>query len=206
MLIAANLEIDDGSSCFQSRFDAITTDKTDSISARSHEDGLSTELKRQLIAALPQLRRFARTLTRSVVDADDLVQDACLTALNKSHMWDPAKPLDRWMYRIVRNLWISETRKQKVRQGQGHVPADESAELVTNESGETSMMHAQLRATIDALPSELSTILLLVSVEGYSYGEAADLLEIPVGTVMSRMHRARKMLAKQLAQTKGEAQ
>lgn len=206
MLTAANLYLDDGSSCFLSQFDAITTDKTNSISARDHEDGLSTDLKRQLIAALPQLRRFARTLTRSVSDADDLVQEACLTALNKSHMWDPTKPLDRWMYRIVRNLWISEMRKQKVRQGQGQVPADEATELVSHESGETSMMHTQLRATIDALPSELSTILLLVSVEGYSYGEAADLLEIPVGTVMSRMHRARRVLAKQLEETKGDAQ
>lgn len=206
MLTAAKLYIDDGPSCFRSQFDAITTDRTASISARGHEDGLSTELKRQLIAALPQLRRFARTLTRSVSDADDLVQEACLTALQKSHMWDPTKPLDRWMFRIVRNQWISETRKQKVRFGQGHVPADESTELVTNESGETSMMHTQLRATIDALPDELSTILLLVSVEGYSYGEAADLLEIPVGTVMSRMHRARKQLAKQLAETKGDVQ
>ena len=206
MLTAANLYVVDDASCFQSQFDAITTDEADSNSAHDHEDGLSTDLKRQLIAALPQLRRFARTLTRSVSDADDLVQEACLTALSKSHMWDPTKPLDRWMYRIMRNLWISEMRKQKVRQGQGQIPADEATELVTHESGETSMIHTQLRATIDTLSSELSTILLLVSVEGYSYDEAADLLEIPVGTVMSRMHRARRVLAKQLEVTKGDAQ
>ncbi|MEM7289669.1 MAG: RNA polymerase sigma factor [Pseudomonadota bacterium] len=206
MLTATNLYLDDNSSCFQSQFNAITTAEADSNFAREHEDGLSTDLKRQLIAALPQLRRFARTLTRSVSDADDLVQEACLTALSKSHMWDPTKPLDRWMYRIVRNLWISEMRKQKVRQGHGQVLADETTELVTHESGETSVIHTQLRATIDALPSELSTILLLVSVEGYSYAEAADLLEIPVGTVMSRMHRARRVLAKQLEETKGDAQ
>lgn len=205
MMISAEICVDLRPSCFRSQFDAITIDTVNVVSTVNHEDCVTTELKRQLIANLPQLRRFARTLTRSVSDADDLVQEACLTALNKSHMWDPTKPLDRWMYRIVRNLWISEIRKQKVRLGQGHVPADEATELVTHESGETSMVHSQLRATIDALPSELSTILLLVSVEGYSYSEAADLLEIPVGTVMSRMHRARRVLAKQLEETKGGA-
>lgn len=204
MVSTAETLIDVDPSCFKGQFSAITNETINVVSDGSREGLVATELKRQLIANLPQLRRFARTFTGSVADADDLVQEACLTALSKSHMWDPAKPLDRWMYRIVRNLWISEIRKQKVRQGHGQVSADEAIELVTNESGETSMMHTQLRATIDALPSELSTILLLVSVEGYSYSEAADLLEIPVGTVMSRMHRARRVLAKQLEETKGD--
>lgn len=153
------------------------------------------DMKSDLIALLPRLRRFARSLTRSVVEADDLVQEACLRALSRSDQWDPSQPLDRWMFRITRNLWISEIRKRTVRIGQGQVPADETHELVSNESGEASVMAGELQSQIAALPEELSAILLTVSVEGYSYAEAAALFDIPIGTVMSRIHRARKTLA-----------
>lgn len=156
------------------------------------------DMKSDLIALLPRLRRFARSLTRSVVEADDLVQEACLRALSRSDQWDPSQPLDRWMFRITRNLWISEIRKRTVRIGQGQVPADETHELVSNESGEASVMAGQLQDQIAALPEELSAILLTVSVEGYSYAEAAALFDIPIGTVMSRIHRARKTLAAQI--------
>lgn len=167
---------------------------------------LSIDLKRDLIALLPRLRRFARSLTRSVPEADDLVQEACLRALSRSDQWDPTQPLDRWMFRITRNLWISEIRKRSVRLGQGNVPADEAHELQTNETGEASVAANELRNQIAALPEELSAILLTVSVEGYSYAEAAELFDIPVGTVMSRVHRARKVLAKQIAQPQGASE
>ena len=155
-------------------------------------------MKSDLIALLPRLRRFARSLTRSVPEADDLVQDACLRALTRADQWDPSQPLDRWMFRITRNLWISEIRKRSVRLGQGQVPADETHELVSNDSGEAAVMAGELRGQIDALPEELSAVLLTVSVEGYSYAEAATLFDIPIGTVMSRVHRARKTLAAQI--------
>lgn len=161
------------------------------------------DMKSDLIALLPRLRRFARSLTRSVVEADDLVQDACLRALSRADQWDPSQPLDRWVFRITRNLWISEIRKRTVRVGQGQVPADESPELVSHESGEASVMAGQLQSQIAALPEELSAILLTVSVEGYSYAEAAALFDIPIGTVMSRIHRARKTLAAQINEPTG---
>lgn len=167
------------------------------------EADVSTDLKRDLIALFPRLRRFARTLTRSVPEADDLVQEACLRALTRADQWDRSQPLDRWMFRITRNLWISEIRKRGVRMGQGQVPAEETNELVSVETGEASVAAAQLRHRIDALPQDLSAVLLTVSVEGYSYAEAAELFEIPVGTVMSRIHRARKMLAAQIAAPDG---
>ncbi|MEM6712957.1 MAG: RNA polymerase sigma factor [Pseudomonadota bacterium] len=167
---------------------------------------MSADLKRQLITLLPRLRRFAQTLTRSVTEADDLVQEACLKVLAKSEMWDPTQPLDRWMFRVMRNLWISEIRKQKVRFGEGTVLADESSELVTTQTGEDSVAYSDLRGAMDALPVDLSCVLLLVSVEGYSYAETADTLDIPIGTVMSRVHRARKALAKRLAPPLGGAE
>ena len=167
---------------------------------------LAQDLKKDLIAMLPRLRRFARTMTRSVTEADDLVQDACLRALSRSDQWDPSQPLDRWVFRITRNLWISELRKRQVRLGQGHVPADETNELVTRDTGEELVVASQLKGKIAALPQDLSSVLLLASVEGYSYAETAELLSVPIGTVMSRVHRARKLLAKELAQTEGADQ
>jgi RNA polymerase sigma-70 factor (ECF subfamily) len=175
--------------------------QNDNIARR--EGRVPADMKSDLIALLPRLRRFARSLTRSVPDADDLVQEACLRALARSDQWDRSQPLDRWVFRITRNLWISEVRKRTVRIGQGQVPADETHELVSNESGEASVMAGELRGHIAALPEELSAILLTVSVEGYSYAEAAELFEIPVGTVMSRIHRARKTLASQINQAAG---
>ncbi|MEM9709151.1 MAG: RNA polymerase sigma factor [Pseudomonadota bacterium] len=166
---------------------------------------LAGDLKHDLIALLPRLRRFARALTRSVPEADDLVQEACLRALSRSDQWDPSQPLDRWMFRITRNLWISEIRKRQVRLGEGQVPAEEATDLVSHATGEASVALTDLGAQIAALPEDLAAILLAVSVEGYSYSEAADLFAIPVGTVMSRIHRARKALAQKIDASEGAA-
>ena len=142
-----------------------------------------------------------RALTRSVADADDLVQEACIRALTRADQWDRSQPLDRWMFRITRNHWISELRKREVRLGQGHVPAEESNELRAVDTPEAVMASRDVASSIAALPPELSSVLLTVSVEGYSYAEAAELFDIPVGTVMSRIHRARKALAAQIEAT-----
>jgi len=163
------------------------------------ESDVASTMKSDLIAMLPRLRRFARSLTRSATEADDLVQEACLRALSRSDQWDPSQPLDRWVFRIARNLWISEIRKRGVRMGQGQVPAEETSELVTPETGEHRVAATQLQAQIMALPEDLSAVLLAVSVEGYSYAEAAELFDVPIGTVMSRVHRARKALAATLS-------
>lgn len=164
-----------------------------------------TRLRQEMIAHLPRLRRFARTLTRSVPEADDLIQDVCLKALDKADQWDASQPLDRWLFRIARNHWISEIRKQKVRMGEGQVPAEDATELRSIETGEAGVLAKGLQAQIAALPGDLSSVLLVVSVEGYSYAEAAELFDIPTGTVMSRIHRARKLLAERLEQTEQDA-
>lgn len=167
------------------------------------ECSVASDLKSELIAVLPRLRRFARSLTRSWAEADDLVQEACLRALSRAEQWDRGQPLDRWMFRITRNLWISELRKRQVRMGEGQVPADESPELISPTTGEHDLAATELQAQLAALPPELSSLLLAVSVEGYTYAEAADLFDVPIGTVMSRVHRARKMLAATLSDSGG---
>lgn len=162
------------------------------------------QFKTEMIGLLPRLRRFAVTLARSGPDADDLVQDACATALQKWHLYDPSQPLDRWMFRIVRNLWISEIRKRQVRQGQGQIPAEEATELQTADADDA-LAAKQVQGKVSALPTELSQPLMLVCAEGYSYREVSEFLEIPVGTVMSRIHRARKLLVSVLGQEEGIA-
>ncbi len=151
-----------------------------------------------MIGLLPRLRRFALSLTRSGPDADDLLQDACTAALQKWTQYDPAQPLDRWLFRIIRNLWISEIRKRKVRQGEGQVPAEEAHELQVQSGVDDALTAQTVRGQVSKLPAELAQPLMLVCAEGYSYREAADMLNVPIGTIMSRIHRARKLLVSRL--------
>jgi RNA polymerase sigma-70 factor (ECF subfamily) len=157
------------------------------------------QFKTDMIGLLPRLRRFALSLTRSGPDADDLLQDACTTALQKWQQYDPSQPLDRWMFRVVRNLWISEIRKRKVRQGEGQVNAEETSELRVAGSADEVLTAKQVRSKVADLDEELAQPLMLVCAEGYSYREVSELLGIPIGTVMSRIHRARKLLVSRLS-------
>lgn len=158
-------------------------------------------LRRDLVALLPRLRRFAISLTRNAADADDLVQDACIKTISGVDAWDASQGLDRWVFRILRNLWISELRKRQVRMGTGQVDASEAEDLRDETTGEHHLERKQLMGRLAGLPSGYALVLLLVAVEGYSYKEAADVLDVPQGTIMSRLYRARQMLADQLAET-----
>lgn len=158
------------------------------------------QFKTDMISLLPRLRRFALSLTRSGPDADDLLQDACTTALQKWQQYDPSQPLDRWLFRVVRNLWISEIRKRKVRHGEGQVPAEEAPELRVESNADDAMTVQQVRRKVADLDQDLAQPLMLVCAEGYSYRETSELLGIPIGTVMSRIHRARKLLVSSLAE------
>jgi len=163
------------------------------------------QFKSEMISLLPQLRRFALSLTRSGPDADDLLQDSVAAALQKWDQYDPAQPMDRWLFRVIRNLWISELRKRKVRVGQGQVDAAETAELQTDGGQQDALAVKEVRAKVADLDPDLSQPLLLVCAEGYSYREVSDLLGVPIGTVMSRIHRARKLLIRGLSPQESEA-
>jgi RNA polymerase sigma-70 factor (ECF subfamily) len=156
-------------------------------------------MQSELVSLLPRLRRFAVSLTRNGPDADDLVQDACIKAMANAQDWDRSQTLDRWVFRILRNHWISELRKRQVRLGQGHVDVHETEELITTTTAEHDLAARQVMGRLAGLPPAFSSALLLVAVEGYSYKEAAEILGIPQGTVMSRISRARALLADQLS-------
>ena len=119
-------------------------------------------------------------------------------ALSKWQHYDTAQPLDRWLYRVLRNLWISEVRKRKVRRGEGTVPAETTNELRVEYKHEERLTALQARITIDNLCPTLRAPLLLVCEQGYTYRETSDILDIPIGTVMSRIHRARKEISETL--------
>ena len=158
-------------------------------------------IRQELVTLLPRLRRFAISLARNAADADDLVQEACFRAMSHGDEWDMTRGLDRWVFRILRNLWVSELRKRQVRLGAGHVDVTETEELQSERTGEDDLAVKQLIGRLGALPAGFASVLLLVAVEGYSYKEAADVLDLPQGTVMSRLYRARQMLAEQLAES-----
>lgn len=145
----------------------------------------------QLIALLPRLRRFARGLARNLSDADDLVQAACERALARAHQWQPGTRFDSWMFRIVQTIWIDQMRARAVR---GEADAVDPEAQPTDESvrrAEARMSLGAVQRAVARLPEEQRSVLMLVTVEGLSYKEAADSLSVPIGTVMSRLARAR---------------
>lgn len=156
-------------------------------------------LKPLLVTLMPRLRRFARTLTNDVADADDLMQEACLRALEHAGRLEAGAPVAPWAFRILRNTWIDETRRRRVRQGAGTVTADDAAgwnrELQTSADGAAHLAASEIEDQVLGLPHGLSAALLLVAVEGYTYREAAEILGIPAGTVASRVAAARARIA-----------
>ena len=159
------------------------------------------KFKTDLVQLLPRLRRFALTLTRNRDDGDDLVQTAVERAILRRSQWHPGTRLDSWLYTMMRNLWVSELRKQRVRLGGGQVDASETDELATPIAAPDHVYGNQMLAMVMSLSDGLSSALLLVAVEGHSYQEVALILDIPIGTVMSRMSRARQMMKEKLAAT-----
>jgi RNA polymerase sigma-70 factor (ECF subfamily) len=166
----------------------------------------------ELVALLPRLRRFARGLAGVPDQADDLVQAACERAISRIHQWTPGTRLDSWMFRIIQTIWLDQKRAQRVRTGEGRVDAD--SPLVEPELSVDGVREMEAQVTYDAvrramtkLPEEQRSVMMLVCVEGQSYKEAADTLAIPIGTVMSRLSRARTALSRLLgeAPTEGAA-
>lgn len=154
-----------------------------------------TDIRYMIVALLPRLRGFALALARSSDAADDLVQATCEKALRASGNWTPGTRLDSWMFRIMQNHWIDTKRLQRP-----HRSIDDEDERIDIEGEDgTRVTEARLtlnsvRSLVETLPEEQRAVLLLVCVEELSYREAADVLEIPLGTVMSRLSRARGTL------------
>jgi RNA polymerase sigma factor (sigma-70 family) len=148
-------------------------------------------LKRDIVSLIPRLRRFARSLTRHVHDADDLVQLALERALGRLDTWQLGSRLDSWMFTIVRNAWIDEVRSRARRSEVGTM--DECLDTAAAPaSGVDDALSIQ--SAMGLLPEEQRSAVLLVLVEGLPYKEAASVLDIPIGTLTSRLARGRDAL------------
>lgn len=148
-----------------------------------------------LIDLLPRLRRFARSLARNVDDADDLVQLGIERALRSRDQWRPGTRLDAWMFAIVRNIWIDEGRR-RARHAKVLAPAEEGQTVGVDPrpAMEARMTTRAIEGAMGRLPDEQREAVALVLIEGLSYREAADVLNVPVGTLTSRLGRGRLAL------------
>lgn len=141
---------------------------------------------------IPALRRYARALARDVDRADDLVQDCLERAIKKKNLWQPTGPLRAWLFRLLLNIYRNDHKRRKhtamapleTLQSEPAMPAPQPHRLAL----------AEVSRAIDKLPNEQREALLLVVLEGMSYAEAAKIIGIPQGTLMSRLSRARAML------------
>lgn len=165
------------------------------------------QFRHDLVALVPKLRRFARSLVGNAQDADDLVQAACEKALRNAAQFQPGTRMDSWMYRIVQNLWLDDKRRDRTR-GTAIDPDDAhlSDEGRAARLPEDRMMLAQARQAMAALPEGQRDVLSLIAIEGLSYKETAEVLDLPIGTVMSRLSRAREALLPKLGFSEGRRQ
>ena len=146
---------------------------------------------------IPALRRYAVALTYDTGRADDLVQDCLERALNKFHMWQAGSNLKAWLFTIMHNLFINAQKKlARIPQMVSLDTTDES--LGFNNNVEQGTEVYDLAIAVANLPHDQKTVLLLVGLEGFGYREVSLMLGIPLGTVMSRLHRAREKLRSQL--------
>ncbi len=155
--------------------------------------------ERELLTLLPRLRRFARALARDTADADDLMQVALERALKARTQWAPGTRLDSWMMKIVRNCWIDEMRS-RTRRARTFVPEEEGAAIGIDSHRDIEMKAAMhdVDKAMNSLSAEQREVIVLVLVDGLAYREAADLLDIPMGTLTSRLTRGRQALAQML--------
>jgi len=148
----------------------------------------------ELPALLPRLWRYGLILSRDPVAAEDLVQATALRALEHSSQFVAGTRLDRWLFSILRSIWLNQLRAQRIRTGHGLVDAEDALVSDGAEQIETNILAGQVLRQAMGLPEAQRETLLLVYVEGFTYQEAANVLDVPIGTVMSRLAAVRLKL------------
>jgi RNA polymerase sigma-70 factor, ECF subfamily len=158
-------------------------------------------IQEQIVALLPRLRRFARNLVRTPHDADDMVQIAVERALLRLDQWRSDARLDSWLFKILRNAWIDEMRSRG-RRAKIFMP-EEAGENVGEASMEREIERLSVEAALSRLPQDQRLAVSLVLVEGLAYKDAADVLDVPIGTLTSRLARGRDALQEMLRLPEG---
>lgn len=153
------------------------------------------EVRSGLRVHLAGLWRYGLMLSGRRDTADELVQATCLRALERAGQYQAGTRLDRWLFSILHSIWINELRSRRVREGAGQVDAEIALVVDGSREVETNILASQVLEQIAGLPEGQREAVLLVYGEGYSYREAAELLGVPIGTVMSRLATARAKIA-----------
>jgi RNA polymerase sigma factor (sigma-70 family) len=159
-------------------------------------------MKKELTALMPMLRRFAYSLTGSRHDADDLLQNTIERLLTKGVPEDVE--LAKWAFRVCRNIWIDEYRARKIRNNAAQLPELEEPTVDGENAIYNEITLGEVNNAMDKLPDDQRSIIALVAVQGMSYKEVAETLSIPLGTVMSRLARARIALSQFLNSSAAE--
>ena len=154
----------------------------------------SSNFSKDLVAELPHLRRFARGLCGDASLADDLVQDCVERALKKSHLYDTTKPLRAWLYAVLRNIHVSNWRSTAKFQNAKNLDDLENGEGATRADQEDNFSTTLITEALDKLSAQQREVLVLISLEEVSYRDAAEIIGVPIGTIMSRLSRARAHL------------
>ncbi|MBV8888805.1 MAG: sigma-70 family RNA polymerase sigma factor [Alphaproteobacteria bacterium] len=150
---------------------------------------------RLLEAEIPRLRRYARALTRDAARADDLVQSCLTRAVAKQHLWEPGTDLRAWLFTILHNQHVNDVRRS-VREGVNVAVEDLAPVLTVQANAMAALQLRDLERALGMLPEEQRQVILLVGLEGMRYEEVATILDVPVGTVRSRLSRGRDLLRK----------
>lgn len=157
---------------------------------------MRVRMQSSLTELMPEFRAFARSIAISPSDSDDLVQDAVERALQSDTAPRDKQALRRWMFKVIRNLNIDSVRKIRVRReyAQAHMRLHTETTSMSDTGRDV-----LIRLAFDALPPATREVLFLVDIMGLKYVEAAEVLNVPAGTVMSRLSRARKILCEKIA-------
>jgi len=156
---------------------------------------MMNDFHHRLEREIPRLRRYARALTRNAVRADDLVQETLVRALYKGHLWQPGTDLRAWLFTIMHNQNVNEIRRA-IRDDATVDLGNCSAILTATTDPTASRQLCELDQALAQLPEEQRQVILLVGLEGVSYEDAAAILDVPIGTIRSRLSRGRESLRK----------
>lgn len=157
-----------------------------------------------VVGLLPALLRYARALVRNPADAEELAHDTLLRAYERRHTFDAGRSLRPWLFSILHNLYVDEYRRRQLEERAVEAILESGAASRPLPDADTRVQLAQVHEAFTRLPEAQRAALHLVAVEGLSYQEAADALSIPIGTLMSRLSRARAAL-RQMEQLPAQA-
>jgi RNA polymerase sigma-70 factor (ECF subfamily) len=157
------------------------------------DGGVVSDTEHLIAEQIPKLRRYARALLGDPIRADDLVQEALVRALSRSHLWQPGTDIRAWMFTILHNVHVNNQRQRRHRDDYQEL-SDDRPEMATPATQERTLEMRDLARGLQLLPAPQREVVLLVGLEGMNYKQVAAVLDIPIGTVMSRLHRGREAL------------